>query len=125
MEIDREHPVCTGDGDQIGASLAEIGVRGPGFGDPAGIAEIGMTAVMRLAEARRSASMQISSSMRLSLAGKPVDCRRTSSSADILLDHDEHFLVGEAADARAGERDFEIVRNAARQRQLELPVIIS
>jgi hypothetical protein len=39
-----------------------------------------MTAVIRLAEARVSASMAISSSIRLSLAGKDVDWIRKTSS---------------------------------------------
>jgi hypothetical protein len=56
--------------------------------------------VIRLAEARRSASVMISSSIRLSFAGKfgRLDDEDILA-ADILMDFDEHLLVGEAADA--------------------------
>lgn len=85
MEVERQDAVDAGMGDQVGDELGRD--RGAAGGAPVlpGIAEIGITAVMRLAEERRSASTMISSSIRWSLVGKEVDwmtktsCPRTFS----------------------------------------------
>jgi hypothetical protein len=64
VQIDRQHAVGAGAGDEIGDELGRDRRAGPGFAVLPGIAEIGITAVMRRAEERRSASVMMSNSIR-------------------------------------------------------------
>src|SRR6266542_3264368 len=58
---------------RLATSLAEIGVREPDLRSCLAQPKYGITAVMRRADERRSASVMISSSIRWSLAGNEVD----------------------------------------------------
>ncbi len=73
MQIDRQHPVGAGFGDQVGDQLGGDRRARADFAVLAGIAEIGDHGGDAPGEARRSASIMISNSIRLSLAGKLVD----------------------------------------------------
>jgi hypothetical protein len=77
--------------------------------------------VIRLAEARFSASMHDQHLHQIvvdRVAGRLE--HEHVLAAHILLDLDEDLLVGEAADARLGERNLEIVRDRRGERQVRV-----
>jgi hypothetical protein len=81
VQVERQHAVGAGDGDQVGDQLGRDRRARAGFAVLAGIAEIGdHSGDAAGAEARRSASIRISSSIRLSLAGNDVDWMTKTSS---------------------------------------------
>ena len=83
----------------LATTLAVIGTRVSGAAVLASVAEIGITALMRSADARLSASTMISSSMRFSLVGAQVDCTTKHRGHGRFVDFDGDFTVGEATHA--------------------------
>ena len=73
VQIHGQNPVGTGGGEHIGNQLRGDGIPGLGFPILTGIPKVGITAVIRPAEARRQASIITSSSIRWSLTGLQVD----------------------------------------------------
>ena len=70
---------------------------------------------MRRADARRSASIMISSSIRWSLAGAEVDwMTKVSSPADVLQDLDPDFLIREAPHHGRGKAQLRDARRSPR-----------
>jgi hypothetical protein len=76
--------------------------------------------VIRLADARLSASMQQLHQIVVGRVAGRLDHEHVLA-ADVLVDLDENLLVGEAPHARLGQRHFEIFGNRAGQRQIAVP----
>ena len=104
---------------RLATSLAEIGVRGPGFAVLAGVAEIGDDrgdAPGRGAPQRVDADQQLHQVVVGGVAGRLDD--EDVLAADVLVDLDEHLHVGEAAHAGLGQRQVEIGGNRLGQRPI-------
>ena len=122
VEIHRQHPVGAGDGDEVGDQLGRDRRARAGLPVLPGIAEIGDDRgdpLGRGALQRVDADQQLHQIVVGREAGR-LDHEHVLA-ADILLDLDEHFLVGEAADAGLGQRQLEIVGDRPRQRQVRIP----
>ncbi len=122
MEIHRQHPVGAGDGDQIGDQLGRDRRARTRLPVLPGIAEIRddrRDPLGRSAFQRVDANQQLHQIIVGRKAGR-LDHEHVLA-ADILLDLDEHFLVGEAADAGVGQRQLEIIGDRPRQRQVRVP----
>ena len=86
---------------------------------------------MRRADARRSASMMISSSIKWSLAGYDVDCMDENvRAAHVFLDLDKDLHVGEAPRDSLGQRRAEVTADGFGKRgigiagdELDSPVV--
>ena len=90
---------------RLATSLAEIGVRGPRFPVLPRIAEIGKDGgdpFGRRAPQRVDADQELHQIVVRRIAGR-LDHEHVLA-ADVLVDLDEHFFVGEAAHARVGQR---------------------
>ena len=76
-----------------------------------------MTAVMRPAEARRQASIMMSSSIRLSLTGLQVDCTRNTSlpRTDSLM-RDGNLAVGKGRYGAVAQRQPQLAADALGKR---------
>ena len=122
MKIDREHPVGPGSGDQIGNQLGGDGCSWAGFPILPGVTEIGQHGgdpLRRRAPQRVDADQELHQIVVGRIAGGLND--EDILAADILVDLDEHLLVGEAAHAGIGQRHLEIVGNRSGQRQVAVP----
>ena len=74
---------------------------------------------MRLAEARRSASISSSNSIRFSLGGVQVDWMHEAvAAAHVLAYLDHHLAVGKAADFGLAQPHAEMLAHFARQRRV-------
>jgi hypothetical protein len=121
MEVDREDAVGAGDGDEVGDQLGRDRRARPGLPVLPGIAEIGHH---RRDPLRRGAAERVDADQQLhqiviGRIGGRLDHEHVLA-ADILVDLDEHLLVGEAAHAGVGDRHFEIGRDVADQRQVRI-----
>ena len=121
VQIDRQHAVGAGDGDQIGDELGRDGRAWPWFPILARIAHIGDDCRDALG---RRALQRIDDDQQL----HQIVVRRETGrlehehvlAAHILLDFDEDLLIGEPADQRVGQRAFEIVRDRLRERKVRI-----
>ena len=121
MEIHRQHAVGAGGGDEVGDQLGRDRRARPGFAVLPGIAEIGDDRgdpLGRRAPQRIDADQQFHEIVVGREAGR-LDHEHVLA-ADILVDLDEHFLVGEAAHAGLGQRHFEIIGDRPGQRQVRV-----
>ena len=121
VEIDRKHPVGAGDGDQIGDQLGRDRRARAGLPVLPGIAEIGQDRgdpLGRGAAQRVDADQQLHQIVVGRIGGRLDD--EHVLAADILVDLDENLLVGEAAHARLGDRDFEILGDRLDERQVRI-----
>ena len=94
---------------RLATSLAEIGVRGPGFAILPGVAEIGhhrRDALRRGAPQRVDHDQQLHQVVVGRIGGRLDD--EGVLAAHVLEDFDEDLVVGEAADLAAGQRLAEI-----------------
>ena len=122
MEVDRQHPVGARRGDQIGNQFGRDRRTRPRLPVLPCIAEVredGGDPLGRRTSQCVDADQQLHQIVVGRVAGRLDD--EHVLPADVLVDLDEHFLVGEAADARVGQRDLEIVRDRAGQRQVAVP----
>ena len=119
MEIDRQHAVRTRDGDEVRDELGRNRRAGSWFAVLPGIAEIrddGGDALGRRALQRIDANQQFHQIVVRRIAGRLQ--HEHILAADILLNLDEDFLIGETPDERIGQRKLKIRRDIARQRQI-------
>ena len=121
VQIDREHAVGPGNGDEIGDELGRNRRARPRLTILAGIAEIGDDggdALGRGAFQRVDANQQLHQIVIRGIASRLQ--HEHVLAAHILADFHENFLIGEAADQRVGQRQFEIGRNIAREGQVRI-----
>ncbi len=119
VEIDRQDAVGARCGDDVGDELGRNRRARPGFAVLPGIAEIGHN---RGDPARRGAFQRVDADQQF----HEVVVRRIGGrlddedvlAANVLVNFDEHFLVGEAAHARFGQRHVEIVADRPGQREV-------
>jgi hypothetical protein len=122
VKIDRQNAVGASRSDEVGDELGRDWRARPWLPVLPRIAEIGQDRrdpLRRRAPQRVDADQQLHQIVVRRIAGR-LDYEHVLA-ADVLVDLDEHFLVGEAPHARVGERDFEIVRNRSGQRQVAVP----
>ncbi len=122
VEIDRQHAVGTGLGDQVRHQLGRDRCPRPGLPVLPGIAEIGDD---RRDPLGRGAPQRVDADQQLH---QIVVRRRTGRldnedvlAADVLVDLDEDLLVGEAADAGLGQRQVEIGGDRRRKLGVRVP----
>ena len=116
MQVERQHPVGAGVGDQVGDELGRDRRARAGFAVLPGIAEIGDH---RGDAPRRRAPQRVDDDQQLHqmVVGRErgrLDHEHVLA-AHVLLDFDENLLVGEAADHGLGQRGLEIVRRWLRR----------
>ena len=114
MQVDREDAVGARGGDQVGDELSGYGRARTRFAILTGVAEIGDDRGDALC---RGAAQRVGDDQQFHqiVVGGEV-CRLDDENilaADIFMDFDEHFLVGKAAHAGVGQRQFQIVRDRA------------
>ena len=119
VEIDRQHAIGTRHCDQVRDELGRNRRAGSWFAVLPGIAEIrddGGDALGRRALQRIDANQQFHQIVVRRIAGRLQ--HEHILAADILLNLDEDFLIGETPDERIGQRKLKIRRDIARQRQI-------
>ncbi len=116
VQVDRQHPVGARGGDQVGHQLGRDRRARARLPVLPGIAEIGQhrrDPLGRRAPQRVDADQQLHQIVVGRIAGRLDD--EHVLAADVLVDLDEHLLVGEAADAGIGQRHLEIVARSPRR----------
>ncbi len=104
MQIQRQHAIGAGFGDQVGDQLGADGRTGRGFTILPGVAEIGDH---RGFAPRRTAPQRVQHDQQFHQVVVGGEARALDDehilATDIFLDFDEHLHVGEAADRGAGQ----------------------
>ena len=119
MEVDREDAVGARCGDEVGDELGRDRGARAGFAILTRIAEIGNDRGDALG---RGAAQRVVDDEQLHQIVVRGEVRRLDDedvlAADILVNFDEDFLVGETAHAGIGQRQLEIIGDRAGQRQI-------
>jgi hypothetical protein len=122
VQVEREHAVEAGIGDQVRHELG--GDRSPGRGFPilpriAEIRDHGRDAARR-GPAQRIGDDEELHQVVVRRSGRRLDDEDVLA-AHVLADLDEDLHVREAADTRAGKRDLQILRDRLRKRPVRIP----
>ena len=123
VQVHGQHPGHATACSMLATTLAGWARAWSADGDPGGHSQNrGITAVMRSAEARLSASTMISSSIRFSLVGAQVDWTTKRRGRARSADLDRHLTIGEAADIGGAQGGAQVLRDFGAKPGLALPV---